>query len=105
MKWVRLTQVIYGLCSGVSGFVSGRMVKYIPQHFITYSVLAIYLAVLLFLLSWEPAPVHYVLLMVPAIFGACEGAIFCIAASELIRNLSTKMIVFSLFIFIAILLM
>ena len=84
VKWVGLAQVMYGLCNGVSGIVSGRMVKYVPQHFITYSVLAGYLAAFLFLLSWEPAPLHYVLFLVPGILCVCKGALFCINASELV---------------------
>ena len=90
VRWVGLVLMTYGVCCGVGGFVSGRMVKHVPQHFITYFVLAVYLAVLLFLLLWEPAPVHYVLFIVAGIFGVGEGALFCVTSSKLVKKQLTK---------------
>ena len=82
VRWVGLVLMTYGVCSGVGGFVSGRMVKHVPHHLITYLVSAIHLVTLIFLLFWERTSLHYMIFIVPAILGVCEGSINCIATSE-----------------------
>lgn len=63
----------YGICSGLSAVVGGRLTKCIPQFIIVYTFSLIMLSMVLFLIFWEKEP-SYVIAFVPtAIFGLCEG--------------------------------
>ena len=82
VHWIGVAMAIFGSGSGLTALIAGRLVKYIPQYFIIYTVSTINMGVLIFLLLWNREPSYVVPFLVLFGWGIWEGVWLSTSAGE-----------------------
>ena len=92
VHWIGVALAIFGSGSGLTALTAGRLVKYIPQYFIIYTVSTIIVGILIFLLLWKREPSYVVPFLVLFGLGTWEGVWFSTSAGEtlIIKTLLEK---------------
>lgn len=84
VHWVGLVVCTFGICSGLSALIGGRLVKFIPQFSIVYTVSAALMGLMLFLIFWERTPSYIVAFVVISVWGVCEGIWHSVPPSKIL---------------------
>ena len=71
--------------------IGGRLVKFIPQFSIVYTVSATLCGLMFFLIFWDTRPSYLVAFLVIAIWGICEGIWHSVPPSKWEREAAVKM--------------
>lgn len=82
VSFVGIASMIFGTASASTAFLSGRLVKYVPQWILVYVNTFLNAVALLFLAFWEPTPSYYILFGCVAVFGSIEGCWYSTTPSK-----------------------
>lgn len=73
VEWIGFVLAVFGASGAISAYVTGRIVRYLPQCIIVYISIIGSFGISFFIIFWEKQSSFVVIFLFAAIWGWCES--------------------------------